>query len=126
MASDYPFRNIVGIELFPELHEIARENIAQYKNENQQCFSIESLNADAREVVLPQEPLVLYFFNPLPASGMKAVIANLERSLSAHPRDVYVVYHNPEHWPLLEGSSLKRFVSARQYLIYRASTARNE
>ena len=38
---------------------------------------------------------MLYLFNPLPESGLRRVMASLERSLSAHPRAVYVLYHNP-------------------------------
>ena len=30
MASEYPFRRIVGVEILPELHRAAEENIANY------------------------------------------------------------------------------------------------
>ena len=102
MASDYPFRQIIGVELLPELHRIAQENIRKYKNENQKSFAIESQCVNAREFVLPEDPMVLYLFNPLPELGMRSLLANLERSLKAHPRDVYFVYHNPEHRAWLE------------------------
>src|SRR5580704_1717125 len=42
MASDYPFRRIIGVELLPSLDEIARENLRQYKSESQRCFAVES------------------------------------------------------------------------------------
>lgn len=119
MASDYPFRRIIGVELLSELHHIAQENIRRYKNENQQSFAIDSQSVDARDFAFPNDPLVLYFFNPLPQSGMKAVLAHLEESLKECPRDAYVVYHNPEHRSLLEGSFLREFASAHQYVIYR-------
>ena len=38
MASEYPFRRIVGVELLAELHEIALQNIARYRSEGQKCF----------------------------------------------------------------------------------------
>jgi SAM-dependent methyltransferase len=120
MASDYPFRRIIGIELLPELHRVAEENIRKYKSENQRSFAIEAQCIDARQFVFPDDPLVLYFFNPLPESGMRAVIANLERSLAGTPRDVYFVYHNPEHRALLERSFLRKFKISQQFAIYRA------
>ncbi len=43
MASDYPFRRIVGVELLPDLHRAAQENINAYKNASQQCFEIDSV-----------------------------------------------------------------------------------
>jgi len=119
MASDFPFRRIIGVELLAELHQIARENIRRYKNEHQQSFAIESQCVDAREFEFPNDPLVLYFFNPLPQSGMKTVLSHLEQSLKACPRDAYIVYHNPEHRSLLESSFLREFASAHQYVIYR-------
>src|SRR5229473_480520 len=81
LASDYPFRRIVGIELLPSLHGIAQENLRNYKSDKQRCFIVESVCSDAREFVFPMEPTVLYLFDPLPASGLSVVIANLEQSL---------------------------------------------
>lgn len=95
MASEYPFRRIVGVEILPELHRAAEENIAAYRSTTQQCSQIESACADAREYVLPDGPLVLYFFNALPAEGLNRVLANLEESLRACPRVLYVLYQTP-------------------------------
>src|SRR4051812_45054696 len=64
MASDYAFRRIIGVEILPELHQAAISNIAVYKAETQQCTDLEAVCADAREFILPEEPLVLYLFNP--------------------------------------------------------------
>ncbi len=56
MAADYPFRRILGIELMPELHRVAKENIGKYKSDSQQCFAIESVMRDASDFVFPPEP----------------------------------------------------------------------
>lgn len=119
MASDYPFRRIVGVELLPALHRIAVENLGQYKNDAQKCFALESICADANEFSFPDEPLVVYMFNPLPESGMRRVRANLEQSLRARPRPVYVLYHNPllEH-VLSEGGGLRRVAGTDQWSVF--------
>ena len=95
MASDYPFRKIVGVELLPSLHLIAQENILKYRSDSQKCFVVESVCGDATEFVFPDEPLLLYLFNPLPESGMRRMLGNLGRSVAEHPRAVFLVYHNP-------------------------------
>lgn len=95
MASDYPFQRIIGVELLPSLHQIAQENLRQYKSAAQKCFSLESVCGDATEFPLPTVPLVIFLFNPFPESGMRRVAANLELSLREHPRPVYILYHNP-------------------------------
>jgi SAM-dependent methyltransferase len=119
MASDYPFRRIVGIELLQSLHQIALENLQLYKSESQQCFALESICADATAFPLPDDPLVIFLFNPFPESGMRQVVANLELSLRTSPRPVFVLYHNPllEH-TLGESALLKKIVGAHQYSLF--------
>jgi SAM-dependent methyltransferase len=97
MASEYPFRRIIGVELLPELHEVAQQNIARHRSEQQNCFAIESHAGDARSFEFPREAFVLYLFNPFPEYVLREVLANLRRSVTALPREVYVIYHNLVH-----------------------------
>jgi SAM-dependent methyltransferase len=119
MASDYPFRRVVGVELLPALHSASRENLSKYRNESQKCFALESICGDATEFPFPAEPMVLYLFNPFPESGLRRMMANLEQSLREHPRAVYVLYHNPllEH-VLSEGWGLRRLHTTDQFVLY--------
>jgi hypothetical protein len=121
MAADYPFRRILGIELFFALHQVAQENLATYKNHSQKCFALEVTCADARSFVFPAEPLVVYLFNPLPAPALIDMTANLVHSLSQSPRTVYVVYHNPllEH-VIARQPAFKKIAGTHQYSIFRA------
>ncbi|HEY3975053.1 MAG TPA: class I SAM-dependent methyltransferase [Candidatus Sulfotelmatobacter sp.] len=119
MASDYPFRRIVGVELLSSLHRIAEQNLRQYKSESQCCVAIESICADAAAYSFPEDPLVLYLFNPLPESGMRRVVRNLESSLAARPRPVYVLYHNPLlEYVLAESERLKKIAGTHQYSLF--------
>jgi SAM-dependent methyltransferase len=124
MAADYPFRRVLGIELLPELHRVAKENIGRYKSDSQQCFAIESVCADASDFVFPPEPLVLYLFNPLPESGLAKMISNLEHSLAEHPRPVFVVYHNPLLESVVTRNAIfQRIGATPQYSIFSRSGA---
>jgi SAM-dependent methyltransferase len=116
MASEYPFRRIVGVEILPELDRAAQENIRAFKSPAQRCMRIESICSDARAFVLPEEPLVLYLFNPLPEAALRQVLGTLERSPSA----LWIVYHNP----LLEGvlaetGWLETAGRTERYVVYR-------
>jgi SAM-dependent methyltransferase len=121
MASDYPFRRVVGVELLPSLHAIAQQNLRQYKSEAQKCFALETICADATMFPFPDDPLVIYLFNPLPESGLRQVLVNLEQSLRFRPRPVYVLYHNPllEH-VLSEKAVLGKIVGSQQYSLFRS------
>ncbi len=128
MASDYPFRRILGVELLPSLHQAAEENLRKYQSESQKCFALQSICANATEFQLPAEPTVLYLFNPFPESGLRLVVANLEQSLQTHPREVYVLYHNPllDH-VLSQSAALSKSGGTHQYSIYesRSGSAHN-
>ena len=121
MASEYPFRKILGVELLPELNQIAQENLRKYSSADQKCQVLESICGDACEFQFPAEPIVLYLFNPVSESGLGRVIGNLERSLIENPRRVLVLYHNPEHEEMLTRSAaLRRTGGTHQYAIYEA------
>jgi SAM-dependent methyltransferase len=123
MASDYPFRRIIGVELFPALHAIAESNISSYKNDSQLCFDLKAVCADARDFEFPATPTLLYLFNPLPAAGLISVLENLKQSLEKSPRTVYILYHNPEHEYLLAKSTfLQKSVGTHQYSLYLANS----
>lgn len=121
MASDYPFRRILGVELLPSLHQIAQENLSRYKSDSQRCFHLESVCADATAFALPAEPLVLYLFNPFLEAGVRRTAENLKSSLQQHPRAAYVLYHNPqlEH-VLAEETFLTKITGTYQYSIFAA------
>ncbi len=119
MASEYPFRKIVGVELIRDLHRATEENIRAYKSATQRCTQIEAVCADACDFPFPVEPLVLYLFNPLPEAGLKRLVANLEKSLAENPRALYVLYHNPLlERAIAERSTFKKVGGTEQYSIY--------
>jgi SAM-dependent methyltransferase len=119
MAADYPFQRILGIELLPALHRVAKENVGKYKSDSQKCFAVDCLLGDASEFVFPPEPIVVYLFNPLPESELARMIGNLEQSLREHPRAVFVLYHNPLLEHVLTGSAaFKRIAGTPQYSIF--------
>ena len=119
MASDYPFRKIIGVELLPSLNRIAQENIDKYKSEKQRCFALESICADATNFPLPEGPVVLYLFNPFPESGLRRTLANLKNDLDGNPRLAYLLYHNPVLEHVLESQPfLKKIARASQYSLY--------
>ena len=121
MAADYPFQRIVGVELLPELHRIAQDNLRKYSSATQRCFNIESQCANARTFEFPQEPIMLYLFNPLPQPALQQMLNNLEHSLHQYPREVYLLYHNPllEH-VLSRLDWLEKRCETHQYCVYAA------
>jgi len=139
LAAEYPFRRIIGVEVLAELHQAAEENVAAYRERTGQesgdgdcekgaerTTAIVTLCMDAREFVFPETPLVVYLFNPLPETGLRRVIRNLEESCRRAPREVWVLYHNPELKAALEERPwLNRANATPQYAVYRTRAGAN-
>jgi hypothetical protein len=119
LASGYPFRRIIGVEFSPQLHRIAKDNIRNYKNPLQKCRNIESLVEDVVDYRIPEEPEVLYLFNPFNEKIMEVLLANIRRSLESQPRSIFILYKNPIANAVFEKEKFLRAVKLTQeYAIY--------
>jgi hypothetical protein len=95
LASRFPFRKIVGVELAPELSAVAAANIKLMVAPWQTCREMEANCADAATFDYPAGPMVLYLNNPFLPPVLKRCLKNLARNLEVEPREVYVVYVHP-------------------------------
>lgn len=102
LASDYPFAEIIGVEISPRLHAVAVENVKRYRNPLQKCKRIELIQADIAAYQLPKGPLFCFLYNPCEQPIMAVVIENTVRSLRQSPRFAYVMYFNPQFGLLWE------------------------
>jgi len=120
MASMYPFASILGVEVQPALHEIARRNLREFAPPEQRCSQIEVLCADAREFEFPSGDLVVYLFNPFPDYVLREVLGNLSRSARSQARSILILYNAPyEQREFLQNPQLERLYDEPRYQIYR-------
>lgn len=94
-AEQLGFRHIVGVEFARELHEAAEANVARYRAARPGCADFILVNGDATRYTFPNEPLVVYMYNPFSGKVMAEVATRVQASYDAHPRPLYVVYANP-------------------------------
>ena len=92
-ASEYPFKSIIGVELSKRLHETAENNLRICRYFDQKCVNVKSCCANATQLKLPDDPLVIFFFTPFFGAVMDQVISNIQESLSANPRPLHIVYY---------------------------------
>jgi SAM-dependent methyltransferase len=120
MASDYPFHGIIGVEFMPDLYRTAQKNIAGYSSDRQQCRQIDAVCMDARDFQFPDDPLVVYLFNPFSESTFAQVLENLCRSVEQTPRPVYLSYRFTEFDQLLTKIGwLERIAGTEQWAVYK-------
>jgi len=92
IASEFPFRRIVGLEFAPPLAQIAKSNLESYRSRSRKSHSLEVLAVDATSYDPPPEPEVLYFYSPFTGPVMEQVILNIEQSLRRCPRELLVLF----------------------------------
>ena len=115
LAACHPFKRVVGVELAPELHAIAEENIRQLSSTHRRCRHVESRLGDAASFELPREPTVLFLFNPFGPPVLSRVLDNLERAHATHPAPRYLLYYMPIHASVVQRRELSTPHSAGQH-----------
>lgn len=96
MASSLPFKKIVGVEFSKELASIAEDNLSRYSEDLMNCKNIELICMDAVKYIFPEDPLVLYLYNPFDSSVMAHVVNNIAESFQKKPRRIVVLYFTPQ------------------------------
>lgn len=125
MAAEFPFRRLVGLELTPELIEIARENVVKFNAANRTTLDPEWVHADFFAWPLPPEPVLLFFNNPFPEQITVEAIEALERAVATHPYPVLLVFrkapkragdhlHRSRFWTPLRLAPYWRIYAARR------------
>jgi SAM-dependent methyltransferase len=95
VATEFPFKAVVGVELSPALVNVALENAAVFRTRHPARQPARFENADAAVYPLPAGDLVVFLYNPFGGEVMDRVVANMETALADEPRSLFVVYYNP-------------------------------
>ena len=116
LACTHPFRQIVGVEISPALHEIALDNIARFKGGCAHNPDVRFVRSDARAYTLPPGNLLVYMYNPFEGHAFKKFIERLAQ----HAGDIVLVYHTPSQRDVIEKDSAFSLVAqAGCGLVYR-------
>lgn len=121
VASEYPFRKIIGVEFARDLHDIAVQNVKAYRSPTQRCRDISLECADATTYRMPGEPTVLFMANPFEGGVMDGFLRNVEQSLREHPRPFYVLYRQAKESAMWDASPhFQKIASTPMFETYRA------
>jgi SAM-dependent methyltransferase len=100
MASEFPFRRIIGVELSAGLDDAATANLERARIDRPE--RIELVRADVREYEIPDDVTVVFLFNPFRFEIFDAAMAQVFASYDRAPRRMRIVYRLPrEHERLL-------------------------
>lgn len=117
VASDFPFKQILGVEFSEALHRTAEQNTARYRARFP--GRIKPVYADATQFALPPGDLVLYLFNPFTKPVLDKVLANVMASIAEQPRRVILVYlYLPDEDWLSGLAGFRREKTWRKYHVF--------
>jgi SAM-dependent methyltransferase len=100
VAAQLGFSRIVGVELVPELADIARRNLALLGFDTP---AVET--GDAGTFQFPAGPLVLFLYNPFNRDVVERVIENLR---AVRGGEIFVIYKNAQCAELLDACGFLR------------------
>lgn len=100
LASTYPFKQVLGIEISPGLHATSETNLAGLRNLPQRCRDVRLVRADARLYRYPPGDLVCFLYNPFDDLALAQTLDSVVRSRTRNDR-IYAIYHTPVHEEVL-------------------------
>jgi hypothetical protein len=102
LAAEYPFRQVVGVELNSTLARIARRNLTLWRKAGRARSPMRLHCGDAAEFPFPQGPCVAFLFNPFGAPVLRKLLSNVERGFADRQGHFDLLYVNYEHEDVLE------------------------
>jgi SAM-dependent methyltransferase len=121
VAAQFPFRNLLGVEIATELADIAKTNVS---SKPEWAARITILTQDATEVAFPDGPLLVFLYDPFLAPILRRVLANLERQFRRSPRPTYLLYaKNPRFTQIMNSFPFLKEISDSAYPLTREDTA---
>lgn len=101
MASEYPFREVLGVELNPNLAAVARTNLRAWTRSPRACGQIGIQSSDALQMPIPRGPVLLYLFNSFEQAMVRSLLDRLLEVAATRPDPIDLVYVHPEFGELV-------------------------
>lgn len=108
LASEFNFREVVGVELNPAIAATAQRNVDLWKRAHaedstaQPISPIRVIRDDALAVPLPLTPTLLFLFHPFEEPVVKPLLRRIETAFARRVGELDILYVNAEHGPTLE------------------------
>src|SRR6202795_458180 len=100
LASEYGFRDVIGVEFNPRLAVVAQRNLMRWMRFTRACRNVRIIQGDALAIPIPDGPVVLYFFNPFEREMVELLLARLVEAAATRKEPIDLIYVHPEHGAL--------------------------
>jgi D-alanine-D-alanine ligase len=97
LAAEMPFREVIGVELNPQLARVAKKNLDAWRSSGRARNPMRILTQDATEFEFSGGPCVVFLFNPFSATVLRRLIRRIEEAFRDRPGQIDLLYVNHEH-----------------------------
>jgi SAM-dependent methyltransferase len=104
LASERPFRRIVGVELAPALVRVARRNAERVGRSHPERTRIEVVLGDATAVPFLEGDLVIFLYQPFGPQLITRTLDRIAAAVATENRQAFVIYENPVHADLVDNA----------------------
>lgn len=95
-AATFPFRRVIGIDISATLIDLAQANLDRLRYRRAKHVELELI--DATQYDVPPDVNLIYFFNPFAGDTLRKVLGKMSSSFQLHPRKMYIVFFNNDHF----------------------------
>ena len=102
LASQLPFHQVIGIELNPDMADIAQSNLDLWQSAHADDTTAPKiaptrlLQQDALDYDLPRTATVIFLFHPFEAPVLKSLLRRIETQFNNRPGTLDILYVNAE------------------------------
>jgi precorrin-6B methylase 2 len=115
VASEYPFRRVVGVEISESLCSVAERNVAKWRARRRTVAPMEIAAVNALEYDFSDEDVIV-LNNPFDSVFLHEFVSCIAKSLKSNPRPVWILYFNPSERGVIDESAL--FVEERTFTFF--------
>ncbi len=97
IAARMAFREVIGVEIHPDLAAIAQQNSDRWSASGRARSPMRMVCQDATTFAFPPHPCVAYLFNPFREPVLAALLDHVAASFADRPGHFDLLYANDEH-----------------------------
>jgi SAM-dependent methyltransferase len=106
LAAQHRFKRVVGIEFSRSLCDQSLRNIEIFRGHVRTLAPIDVFEGDVTQHELRGDENVFFLYNPFDAVVLGEFVERIRRSLTSHPRQVWLIYSVPLYAPVLDAAGL--------------------
>jgi SAM-dependent methyltransferase len=114
VAGEFPFQEVVGVELSAALAATARANAAKVARQFPDRPRINIVEANVIDFPLPPRMMACFNYHAFGPEIVAGIIKKFEAGLASHIPHMFFIYYNPVHFELFDASPAFRRFWAQQ------------